>query len=141
MRRKNQKGKRWYELASSTSYAENFVWREFQKAIRKVLGDEALPRGLPSEEYLQTRVDRLRRYNKYLNAQLCFKQPAIEQKHKTASEPISEVAELPLDPNILIVSSLVLETLIRDLAKRPGDIRAISHRAFEELIANIFERF
>jgi HJR/Mrr/RecB family endonuclease len=140
MRPQRRKKKRWYELTDSPAYTANFAWREFQKAVRTIVGDKPLRRGLNPEEYLLVKVDRLKRYNDYLAAQLS-KQVAVDVKHEPTSEPASDVAKLVVDPEILVVSSLVWEKLIRDLARNPNSIRSISHRAFEELVAHLFERF
>jgi restriction system protein len=140
MRPKNRRGVRWYELVDSPGYVSNVAWRDFQRSIRKILGDQPLPDGLSSEEYLSVKVNRLRRYSDFLETQL-QQTPAPIKQTDAGLDAVSEIAKLPITPEILVVSNLVWESLIREFAQSPSKIRAISHRAFEELIAHLFERF
>jgi len=120
---------------------ENLIWRQFQNAVRKLLHEPALPSGLEPNEYLVARVRRLTRYENYLKQQLKVTTPSREQRAEDKAAAVGDIEELPIGPDILLVSNFVWSKLIKDLSKRPGQLRSISHRAFEELIAHLFEEF
>jgi restriction endonuclease Mrr len=95
---------------------------------------------LTPEEYLSVKVDRLRRYNDYLEREI-KQERSPTQLEGEVSESAVDVARLSINPEILVVSNLVWETLIHELSQSPDKLRSITHRAFEELIAHLFARF
>lgn len=141
MRPRNVKGKRWSRAVESPRYVENAAWRQFQNAVRDLLGEPALPGGLEPEEYLVARVQRLTRYEDYLRRQLEVTGSSPEQRLKDEAAASSQIEKLPIGPDILLVSNFVWSRLIQDLSKRPGQLRSVGHRAFEELVAHLFEEF
>src|ERR1043166_6541743 len=141
MRPKNKKGKRWHELTFSPKYHDAVAWKQYAVSVRQILKEPALPPGLAGEEYLRTKLARFIRFDELFQHDLRRRQAELANVNHRTSSDFTSVGQLPIDPEILVVADYVWKQLLKELAVNPRAIKSISHRAFEELVAFLFEKF